>query len=73
MINRWAPAHDNIDPSAYASFVAARVGVRSDGQIDFEDAAIAIPMTAAMIQFDNGMQPYTVRQLEGAHQLALSS
>jgi len=57
IINRWAPPHEN--PTVdYVDFVAGKVGVRPYDQLAFTDNQVA-DFIAAIIQFENGQQPYS--------------
>lgn len=55
IIQRWAPAHEN-NVAVYAGFVADRLGVRATDPIDVE--ARLPELIAAMIEMENGQQPY---------------
>jgi hypothetical protein len=54
IINRWAPPIEN-DTSAYVNAVASSMGVYPTAQID---ASFLEPLIAAIIQHENGQQPY---------------
>jgi hypothetical protein len=55
----WAPASDGNDPVAYSKFVAERMGVSPTQQINLHDPATLAKFTAAIIQVENGKQPYS--------------
>lgn len=57
IINRWAPSHEN-PTNVYAEFVAERLGVSVYDSIDVLDRRPEL--IAAMIQFENGQQPYSM-------------
>lgn len=61
-INRWAPPVEN-DTGAYVNAVAKKVGVGPDVELDFSNPGVLWAMTAAIIQHENGSQPYTNTQL----------
>lgn len=71
IISRWAPASDNNHTSAYAGFVAERMGVTPQQSFQFTDKDKAVPMLAAMISMENGIQPYSTIQIERGHEMAL--
>lgn len=71
IIARWAPASDNNKTDAYINFVANRMGITSNQSFQFTDKGKATPMIAAMISVENGMQPYTMQQIERAHDMAM--
>ena len=54
IINRWAPPIEN-DTGAYVNAVASAMGVSPTAQID---ASFLEPLIAAIIQHENGQQPY---------------
>ncbi len=58
MIGKWAPDSDGNDSMAYAEFVAMRSGVMPSEPVELE--LIMVPMLAAMIQYENGVQPYSL-------------
>lgn len=59
MINRWAPPTENIT-TAYVIAVAKHLGVASDEQIDVENHTTITRLAEAIIQHENGQQPYDV-------------
>lgn len=58
IIGRWAPAVEN-NTTAYAAAVAAGIGVQPDDPIDVDTVAVMAPLVKAIIQHENGQQPYT--------------
>lgn len=54
-INRWAPPNEN-NTSAYITAVAMACGVGQSECVDFD--LILPAMSKAIIQHENGMQPY---------------
>lgn len=69
-IYRWAPPSEN-DSEAYASHVAAVLGVDMDDQVDFHREAILLPVVMAIIKHENGEQPYDAATLAAGVQDAL--
>jgi hypothetical protein len=57
IINRWAPTKEN-NTSAYVNFVAQRLGIEPDEQVDVFKWNIARPMVEAIIRKELGGNPY---------------
>lgn len=57
IINRWAPPNEN-DTGAYVQHVADMIGVMPDDPIDVTDRRVMLPLVAAIIEHENGEQPY---------------
>lgn len=75
IINRWAPSHGRFDGSsyrnntgAYAAHVADHLGVRATDKIDV--IARRPELIEAMIQFENGEQPYPMALIKQGVALA---
>jgi hypothetical protein len=66
-INRWAPPNEN-NTEAYVDAVARAVGVGADEALDL--AAHAPQIIAAIIQHENGQQPYPVETIKDGIALA---
>lgn len=62
IVSRWAPATEN-DTSAYIKTVAKAAGVKPDAPIDLRNTAVLTAVTRAMIQVENGKQPYSDQQI----------
>ena len=63
LITRWAPPEENATNS-YIEYVSAECGIKPDYPLEwFLDI---IPVTKAMVHFENGVQPYTDQQFEQA-------
>lgn len=58
IINRWAPGSDN-NPHGYAPFVARKLDVSVDDHIDVTDYDIMYRLLKAIVQFENGADPYS--------------
>lgn len=54
VIGRWAPANDGNPVSAYAQFVARKVGVDPNAPIDMSDPGVRQRVLGAMAEFENG-------------------
>lgn len=57
IIDRWAPPIEN-NTSAYIDQVAKACGVDPDDTIDIENKAVLRVLVTAIIQHENGQQPY---------------
>lgn len=69
IINRWAPPVEN-DTDSYVNSVAKHIGVVPDQKIDTNDSRIIIPLLEAIIQHENGSQPYEFHTFVKAVDLA---
>ena len=65
LVRIWAPPNEN-DTDHYAAFVARESGFSADEQIDFHRGDHLKPVFVAMIRMENGQQPYTNAQIDGA-------
>ncbi|EOD8860374.1 hypothetical protein ACJ5WV_003594 [Enterobacter hormaechei] len=63
IINRWAPPSDNNNTDAYIKAVCAQLGVTADQQLDASNPDTLKALCAAIIQHENGSQPYSDQQL----------
>lgn len=63
IINRWAPPSDNNNTDAYIQAVCAKLGVTADQQLDASNPDTLKALCAAIIQHENGSQPYSDQQL----------
>lgn len=54
IVGRWAPANDGNPVSAYAQFVARKVGVDPNAPIDMSDPGVRQRVLGAMAEFENG-------------------
>jgi hypothetical protein len=66
IIARWAPPVEN-DTAAYADTVSRRMGVPLTAELSDQDLPALI---AAIIQVENGIQPYDVATIERGVQAA---
>jgi len=62
IISRWAPATEN-DTAAYSLQVAKAMNVQPGAPIDLHDSKTLTGLVKAMIQVENGKQPYTDQQI----------
>ena len=70
IINRWAPPVEN-DTGAYVDQVAKVCGVEPDDTIDIQNKVVLRAMVTAIIQHENGQQPYGAAVIELGIELAL--
>ena len=69
VIDRWAPPHEN-NTGAYVNAVATRVGVSPDSRISLSHPATLQRLIPAIIQHENGQQPYSMALIAEAISLA---
>lgn len=62
-IARWAQPSEN-NTETYIRAVAQAVDVAPEVQVDFHDATTAIAVVKAIIQHENGIQPYSDEVIE---------
>lgn len=81
IINRWAPPKGDRTPgrpggeytqdtSAYIGHVAAMVGVTRDQTINVKRYSVMRPLVVAIIQHENGRQPYDAATIDAGLKLA---
>ncbi len=70
IVNRWAPPSEN-DTLAYAGQIAKALGVARGERINVEDPAVLAPLVKAIVQHENGQQPYPDDLIAEAVRLAL--
>ena len=63
IIDRWAPPSDNNPTDAYAEFVRKQLGLAVEQQLDVYNYDTMAGLVKAIIQFENGEQPYTDAQI----------
>jgi hypothetical protein len=65
IVSRWAPDAENgkAATGGYIAAVAKALGVKPDERIDVADAQTMDALIRAMIQAENGKQPYSDRQI----------
>ena len=71
IINRWAPPTEN-DTMAYAQQIAKALGVARGERINLEQPDTLEIVVAAIIQHENGRQPYDAALIVQAVELALA-
>jgi hypothetical protein len=70
IIGRWAPPAEN-DTGAYARQVAKALGVGPDDRIDLQDPDTLARIVPAIVQHENGQQPYPADLIRQAVAMAL--
>ena len=70
IIGRWAPPMEN-DTGAYVRQVAKALGVGVDDHIDLQQAIMLERILPAIVQHENGQQPYGDTLIAEAVRLAL--
>lgn len=68
MISRWAPPNENVTQN-YIKGVAKMMGVTTSAVINPHDKATVIQLAKAIIQHENGSQPYDDAMFEKAYSL----
>ncbi len=59
MITRWAPPHEN-DTFSYIKHVSQETGLDAETEVDLkEDLKVFASLVAAIIEHENGKQPYS--------------
>lgn len=69
IIKRWAPPNEN-DTQAYIDSVAKSTGVPPDKPVDTTDSRFMMNLLRAIIQHENGSQPYAFATFVKAMDLA---
>lgn len=69
IINRWAPPNEN-NTSAYVQSVAQQMGVGPADQVNVHVDSVMLALVKAIIQHENGQQPYPDALIERGIQLA---
>ena len=69
IITRWAPPTEN-NTAAYIDSVSRYVGASPDAPLDLHRASVMRPLVEAIIRHENGVQPYTVAQINSGLRLA---
>lgn len=63
IIDRWAPPHEN-DTTAYQKHVRVQIGLMEGQIVNVHQYHIMKPLVKAIIQHENGQQPYTDAQID---------
>jgi hypothetical protein len=69
IVGRWAPAGEN-DTAGYVAAVGKAMGIEPRAPLDLRKGATLRPLIAAIIQRENGLQPYDLETIDLAIDLA---
>jgi hypothetical protein len=64
IISRWAPESDRNATGTYIRDVAQSLGVKPTDVINIQDPAVMKQLVTAIIQKENGKQPYDIRTID---------
>ncbi|PHM22711.1 structural protein [Xenorhabdus ehlersii] len=67
-ISRWAPPNEN-NTESYIVYVCKSVGIASSAVVDVENVATMSRLVKAIIQMENGQQPYSDEIIKRAFEL----
>jgi hypothetical protein len=70
LIGRWAPSNEN-NTENYARFVAKKLGVTPDTPLDLSNPAVMSNLRDAIIEMENGQNPYAGQARAPAQRTAL--
>ena len=71
IVSRWAPANEN-DTASYIKQVAQSLGVQPDQPVNVSDPAVMMGLTKAIIQRENGKNPYSDDQIRSGLAAAIN-
>lgn len=72
IIERYAPRQDKNATTAYIAHVSKRAGVKPNQAISLREFETAVAVVTAMIEFENGMQPYPSELIENSIGLVIT-
>jgi hypothetical protein len=72
IISKYAPASEN-NTAAYIASVAKKLGVDANAHLDLSDPRILSQMERAIVQFENGRNPYSAEMYAEAARSALGA
>lgn len=73
IISKWAPASDDNDTAGYITFVAEKMGVRPDDELNLEDPEVLGALVTAMMGMEIGAIPYSLATIKTAVAAAYSA
>lgn len=73
IIERYAPRQDKNATDDYIEHVAKRSGVKATEAISLREFKTAVAVITAMVEFENGMQPYSAQLIENAVGLVITT
>ena len=72
LISRWAPPADDNPTSSYVDFVSRQTGWQPDQTLAINRASVLVPLSEAIIAFENGQQPYSQDTISTAVKAAIA-
>lgn len=72
IVTKWAPASDDNDTAGYISFVAQKMGVAPDTDLNLEDPEVLGALVIAMMGMEIGAIPYSLATIKTAVEAAYS-
>lgn len=66
IVNRWAPPEDDNNTAAYIDFVADKMGVAPDVELNLEDPEVLGGLVLAMMAMEVGSVPYSLATVKAA-------
>lgn len=72
IIERYAPRQDKNATTAYIAHVSKRAGIKPSQAISLREFETAVAVVTAMIEFENGMQPYPPELIENSIGLVIT-
>ena len=72
IVTKWAPASDDNDTAGYISFVAGKMGVAPDTELNLEDPEVLGALVIAMMGMEIGAIPYSLATIKTAVEAAYS-
>lgn len=73
IIERYAPRQDKNATTAYIAHVSKRAGVKPNQAISLREFETAVAVVTAMIEFENGMQPYPPELIKNSIGLVITT
>ncbi len=65
IISRWSPPVEN-NTQNYINFVSKKVGISANSYINLGDNVLLTKLLKAVVQYENGVMPYSDAQIEQA-------
>lgn len=73
ILERYAPRQDKNATDDYIAFVAKKAGKRPNDPISMRDYSTAVAIVTAIIEFENGIQPYPTDLIEDSVGLVITT
>ncbi|HHK8874963.1 TPA: hypothetical protein ACQZB3_000543 [Escherichia coli] len=71
IVNRWAPASDGNNTTAYVKALCEQLSVKPDDQLNLSDLNVLKKLSAGIVKHENGSIPYSDSQLDTGLRAAL--